>query len=173
MFSISNIKIGKQIALILGGNVLLLAGLSALSLWAIRTSEGVTADVKDRQAKAYFVEVIVTETLALGQNSGRIVVAKKATDDLVSQIMASRNKRLRALADFTAVVHTPPSMKQAAELSQLVKASAATNDHIITLVRAGKFAEVPEAFRVLDITTAASVLHCEPGAYLRSLAASY
>jgi methyl-accepting chemotaxis protein len=39
MTSISNMKIGKKSALVLGGSSLLLAGLSALSLWGINTNE--------------------------------------------------------------------------------------------------------------------------------------
>ncbi len=39
MKSITNIKIGTKIALVLGCTIVLLAGLSALSLWAIRSNE--------------------------------------------------------------------------------------------------------------------------------------
>jgi methyl-accepting chemotaxis protein len=153
MTSISNMKIGKQIALVLGANVLLLAGLSALSLWGIRASESLTADVKDRVGKAHLVDIIATETLALGQNTGRIVVGKQATDELVNLVMTSRGKRLEALEEFRAAVHTPNSIKQAADLGELVKANAVANDRIITLVRAGKFGDVSEAFRVSSVVS--------------------
>ena len=73
---------------------------------------------------------------------------------MVSQMTASRDKRLKALADFTAIVHTPESMKQAAELRELVKANAAANDRMITLVRAGKPSAVLEAFRASSAVSA-------------------
>jgi len=58
MASISNIKIGKKISLVLGGIVLLVSGLSALSLWGLRTSERLTNNSIDRLTKARLAEEI-------------------------------------------------------------------------------------------------------------------
>jgi len=147
MNSLSNIKIGKKIAIVLGANVLLLAGLSALSMWGITTSERMGDYTKRRFEITQMVQVISGETAALGQNSGRLIVGRQATDEIVGHIMESRNKRLKALADFKATVKTPESIQQGEELSVLVKANASANDRIITSLRAGRYAELAGEFR--------------------------
>ena len=56
MTSISNMKIGKKIALVLGGIVLLLAGLSALSLWGIAPTNKLAVTMAQRLTKARLAE---------------------------------------------------------------------------------------------------------------------
>ena len=58
MTSISNVKIGTKIALILAGNVVFLTGLSALSLWGLRTAERLAEDSIDRLTEARIAETI-------------------------------------------------------------------------------------------------------------------
>jgi methyl-accepting chemotaxis protein len=148
MTSLSNIKIGKRIAIVLGVNLLLLAGSSALAIWGISTTERMGDYTKRRFEINQMVQTISAETAALGQNSGRLIVGKQATDEIVNHILESRNKRLKALADFKATVKTPESIQEGQELSELVKANANANDRIITSLRAGRYAELAGEFRI-------------------------
>ena len=56
--SISNLKIGKKIAAVLGGIVLLLTGLSGLSLWANHTTERLANASLNRLTKSKLAEQV-------------------------------------------------------------------------------------------------------------------
>jgi len=75
---------------VLGVNLSLLAGLSALSIWGLRTGERRTDYMRRRFEISQMVQTLTAETSALGQNSGRMIVGKKVTDEIVGQIMESR-----------------------------------------------------------------------------------
>lgn len=146
MHFLSNLKIGKKIALVLGINVSLMAALSVLSLWGLRTGERLADYTQRRYQISAMVQAITAETSALGQNAGRLIIEKKATDEVVSRLLESRVNRLKALADFKGAVKTPESLRQADELSTLVKANSAANDRIVTSLQAGRYAELSEEF---------------------------
>lgn len=148
MASISNIKIARKLALILGGNVLLLTALSALSLWGLRSSEHTAESVKDGFEEAQLVATITAETSALGQNSGKMIIGKKATEEIVSRILESRQNRLEAVAKFKERAKTQARVLQAEEMAELVKANAAANNHIIAFLHAGRYADAAQEFNV-------------------------
>ena len=83
MTSISNIPIGRKIALVLGGTVFLLAGLSALSLWGIRTGERLTEDTIARLSQAQLAAEIASEQANISIDFGKMVLAREASDALV------------------------------------------------------------------------------------------
>jgi methyl-accepting chemotaxis protein len=143
---LSNIRIGNKIALALGVVALQLAGLSALSLWTIRTNERLADDSIGRLSRARLAQTITAETSALGQTSGKLVVAKKATDELVSQLLESRQKRLAALGRFRALANTPESLRHGEEMQELAGQNAEANDRIVSSLRTGRYAEAVKAF---------------------------
>ena len=73
MISISNVKIGRKISFVLGAIVVLLAGLSALSLWGTRTNERLAADSIARVTTSRVAETIAGDTAAIGQAVGQDV----------------------------------------------------------------------------------------------------
>ncbi len=58
MTSITNMKIGRKIGLVLGGVSILLAGLSALSLWGIHTNGQLAATLVQRLTKARLAQTV-------------------------------------------------------------------------------------------------------------------
>ena len=86
MNSISNSKIGSKIGVVLGGLVLLLVGLSVLSLWATRTTKQQGAILVQRLTKARLADRVESETLAIALDLSRMYVGKKATSDLVQDV---------------------------------------------------------------------------------------
>src|ERR1035438_2687218 len=88
MTSISNIKIGRKIAFILGGIILLLTGLSALSLWGTSTNQKAATTLVQRMTKARLAATVEAETSAVTAAIERMVIKKKASDELVSEVRA-------------------------------------------------------------------------------------
>ena len=139
-------KIGRKIGLILGINVAVLAGLSGLGLWSIRTTEKLASDSVDRLTQARLAEKIAADTSALGQNMGRMLVAKKATDEVVDQVLDIRKDRLAALADFKSRANMPKSIQHGADMGELAQANAGANDRVVSSLRAGHFGDALEGF---------------------------
>src|SRR5580704_8849953 len=119
MNSISNIRIGKKIALMLTGNILFLVGLSALALWGLRTAERLAEDSIDRLTESRIAETISGETSAIGQavgqNVGIVLLGAKPTEESENEILRLRKNRDAVLEDFKTRANTPESLKQAAD----------------------------------------------------------
>ncbi len=81
MTSLSNVKIGRKIGLVLGGNVLVLTLLSALSLWGIRANEQLSAEGADLLAQARLAEVIAGTDANINATVGKMVYDKKVSED--------------------------------------------------------------------------------------------
>jgi len=146
MTSISNMKIGKKIAVVLGGVVLLLFGLSMLLLWGSSKSDTLAQDSIDRLVKARLAITIAYEQQNINADIGKMIAAKKATDALVHEITDYRKNRDAMLEDLKSRVNTPTSKQQVAELEDLTRARAITNDRIIASLRAGRAAEATQDF---------------------------
>jgi methyl-accepting chemotaxis protein len=154
MTSITNMKIGGKITLVLGGVIFLLVALSGLSLWAVRSGEHSAHDSIDCLMKSRLAETIAGETAAIGQNKLKMMVAKKATDDLVNVIDQLRKNRSAALEEFKARANTPKSIQQNADMADLVQASETSTNKVIASLRDGRYADAAEEFRMSSSNSA-------------------
>ena len=100
MTSISNIKIGRKITLVLGGVVVVLTALSALSLWGQRANEQLAVALTQRLTKARLAERVDGTTAGIVADLGRMIVQKRASEDLVNDVRNLRNTRAAALDQF-------------------------------------------------------------------------
>ena len=144
---LSNIKIGRKIALVFGANLVVLVALSGLSLQGLSSSERMANEAEDRSDEAQLVATIVAETAALGQNSGKLIIAKKVMPEIRDRILESRANRLAALAEFKKKVNTREGLQQVAALTDLVKANADANDRIMKLLQSGRSADAAQEFQ--------------------------
>jgi methyl-accepting chemotaxis protein len=146
MKTIANIKIGKKIGFVLAATIVLLAGLSALSLWALHFNEHMAQESVDRLTSARLAETIAGESAAISQYMGKMIIAKTTVDDLVNQIVDMRKVRTAALAQFKASANNTKSAKHAAELADLVKAADTSNDGVMTWLAAELFDQATAEF---------------------------
>ncbi len=148
MMSISYVKIGRKIAFVLGTTIALLVALSALSLWALRSNQGMAQESVNRLTTARLAETIAGESSAISQFMGKMIIAKTTVDDIVNQIVEMRNVRTAALAQFKLRAHDPKSVKHAAELADLVQSADASNDGVMTWLAADRFEQATQEFNV-------------------------
>jgi methyl-accepting chemotaxis protein len=148
MTSISNIKIGKKIALGLGGMILLLVGLCTWSLWGTGTVERLGADAIDSLTKARLAGVIADADANVNTLVGRMVYDKKVSDDLLNQVVDLRKTQNAALEELKAGVNSPKTVQQGAELTDIAIAKAGASDQVMALVRAGRYAQASQLSRV-------------------------
>ena len=145
--AITNLTIGRKLTLVLGGIVVLLAGLSTLSLWALRNSERLAAGTADRLTIARLAEVIAGADANINAITGKIVFDKKVSDDLLDQMRYLGRIRSAALDEFKAKANTPKALEQGADLTERARAKAANSERVVELVRAGRYAEANELSR--------------------------
>jgi methyl-accepting chemotaxis protein len=148
MMSISNIGIGRKIGFALGGTVVLLVGLCALSLWALRCDEKMAEESLQRLATARMAETIAGQSSAISQYMGKMIIAKSTLDELVNQIVEMRKIRTAALVQFKARANTPRSIQYAGELADLVKAADTSNDGVMTWLAADLYSEASQEFNI-------------------------
>jgi methyl-accepting chemotaxis protein len=147
MKSISNMKIGKKIALVLGGIVLILVGLSGLSLWGISANQKQSVLLIQRLTKARLAERISGDTAAVALNIGRMVVAKKADQALLDRLVARKKSRLEALEEFKKLADSPISIKHGAEMAELIDSAGATSKKAMEQLSAGRFGDAERSFK--------------------------
>src|ERR1700691_5186101 len=157
MISISNMKLGKKITLALGGTILLLVGLSGLSMWAIGTNQNLAETVVKRLTKARLAATIAGDTSAIAQNMGKMILAKGSADDVVSRIVGLRKSRDAAVNQFKASADDPTSVRQAADMADLIKATDASNDSVMTWLAVAQYDDAIKDFGVSS--AAADNLH--------------
>ncbi len=138
MKSISNVKIGRKISFVLGAIVVLLAGLSGLSIWGIRSSEALASDSIDRLTKSKLAATVGGDTAAIAQTLGSMVLDKKTNEDDLSTIADLRATRTAALDEFKARANTPKTKKHAADMAEQVKSATEANQSTVELLNAGK-----------------------------------
>jgi len=147
MTSISNMKIGKKISLVLGAIVLLLAGLSALSLWGTESSERLAMLVVDRLTQARLAGVVQGDTSAITMDMAKMMLAGKQSSEMTDSIHELRKNRSDALEQFKAMANTPTGVKQGAEIAELVQAQIASNDRALAALAAGRAQDAGKDFR--------------------------
>jgi methyl-accepting chemotaxis protein len=145
---LSNIKIAKKIGLVLGGIILLLIGLSALSIWGLRIGERLTEDTIERLAKSQLAATIASEQANISIDIGKMVLAKKADQALVKEVIAYSRNRDAALEEFKAGTNTPESVRQAGEMVEITVRRTADNDHIIALLHNGQYAKATQEYNL-------------------------
>jgi methyl-accepting chemotaxis protein len=157
MTSLSNLRLGKKITLVLGGTILLLVGLSTLSMWAISTDQKLAETVVRRLTKARLAATIAGDTSAIAQNMGKMILAKGTADNIVTRIVGLRKNRDAAVLQFKASADNPTSIKQGADMADLIKATDASNDNVMTWLAVAQFDDAIKDFGVSS--SAADSLH--------------
>jgi methyl-accepting chemotaxis protein len=143
---LANIKIGKKIGLVLGGTVLLLTGLSTLSLWGLEVSQRLTEDTLDRLAKSQLASTVASEQANISIAVGKMVLAKKASEELLKEEADCRKNRDAALEEFKARVNTLESIRHAAEMAEITAKRTVANESIIAHLRGGKYADAAREY---------------------------
>jgi methyl-accepting chemotaxis protein len=147
MMSITNMKIGRKIATVLGGVVLVLIGLSTLSLWGTRTNEQNAVIMNQRLTKARLAEKAEGETAEVISALGRMIIAKKASSELMDEITSHTKLRLEALEQFSALADSPTSIKHGADMTEMVATMSEVSKAAMNLIAEGKLADALKAFK--------------------------
>jgi methyl-accepting chemotaxis protein len=142
----SNVTIGRKLAIVLGGIVLLLAGLSALSLFGSQQNDRLAQDSIDRLKKSSLEKTIAGDTAAISQNVGGMIFAKSATDDALNQILEISKSRAAAMEALKAMAISPEDKRQATEMAELVQVAEAINDIVTSSVRDHQYEDAADAF---------------------------
>jgi hypothetical protein len=151
MTSISNMKVGRKIVLALWGIVVILMGLSALSLWGNVTNEKLATTVVQRLTKARLAERITGDTAAIALNMGRMIIEKKASEDHMNRIEARKKSRAEAVEEFKRLADTPTSIKQGAEIADLVEKASVESKKSAEQIVAGRFSDAERSFKAYSV----------------------
>jgi methyl-accepting chemotaxis protein len=154
MTSLSNMKIGKKIALVLGAIVLILASLSGLSLWGISANQKQATLMAQRITKARLAEKITGDTAAIAMNMSKMLLEKTSSQELLDKISVRKKSRTEALEEFKRLADTPTSIKQGAEMTELIDAAAAGSQEIVQEITTGRYAEAARKYKTWQLKVA-------------------
>ena len=146
MTSISNMKIGRKLGLVLGGIVLILSGLSAISLWGTKTNEQLAVTLAQRLTKARLAKEVDGDTTAIAADRANMLLSKQTTEESTRQAAAYKASRLAALEEFKALADSPTSIKHGADMEELVKSIGVISAEMVDQVASGRSAEALKTF---------------------------
>ena len=146
MKTISNLKIGRKLSVVLGTIMFIMAALAVLTLWSNHTSDRLAADSINRMTKAMLAQTVVSGSAGVGQDVGQMVATKKVGDDVLAHVEELRKERTAALDQFRKLADSPTSIQQGADMAELVQKAANAADAVVASVWAGRDAEAARGF---------------------------
>jgi methyl-accepting chemotaxis protein len=146
MKKLSDIAIGKKLALVLGGCVALLAGLSGISLWGFRTLLECEDQSRDRLARNLLVEKLQSGINEACVHVREIIALQKVSEQELVELRSIRKEYLAALETFKNTATSPKGKQYAKELDDLVQEFLGYNNRVLELNSAGKQAEAVRHF---------------------------
>jgi methyl-accepting chemotaxis protein len=146
--SLSNIRIGNKIALVLGGAVLLLTCVSAFSLRELRLGQRLTEDSINRLTASQLASTIAGEQANISISMGKMVLAKNASEDLLKEVAGYGANRDAAVQQFQALANTPESVAHAADLADIAGKRTVANARIIDALKARQYAEATRLYEL-------------------------
>ena len=155
MTSISNMKIGRKISVVLGGILLIVAGLSGLSMWALQSNQTLARLVFERLTKAELAAAVAGNTSEISRNIANMLIEKKSSPDVVSRIAELSKHRAAALEEFRGLADSPTSIKHGADMADLLQSMVTANDTTLAALAAGKSADAAKDFRSASASTSA------------------
>lgn len=143
---LANAKIGKKMTVVLGGIVLLLAALSALSLWGNSVNARLTHDTVERLTKARLAQEIAADTNAIAERVERMANARKLDDKLMGEIVENRRARAAAVAEFRRLANTPQSIQRGSDMENLSNEAQENDERGFAAMRSRDYATLEASF---------------------------
>ena len=137
MKKFADVNLSRKLILVLGGCVLLLAGLSILSLWGFHSIAKYELDTRHRMHQRFLVEAVargVSEALIHVQV---IADAKTDTRNEKAELQRVRKAYLAQLAEFKAAANTEQSRRHADQIEALVAEFIAINTGVLEMAANG------------------------------------
>ncbi len=138
---LANIKIAKKLALVLGGNVLLLTALSGLAVWGLQRIETCDGEVRDATRNALLAEKVSGSAASIGRIAARMILLHRDRDEDRVKVVALEKDCLAALQEYRQRADNPQSTKQAAEMEAGVQAWISLRARIFDEMKAARFAD--------------------------------
>lgn len=135
---LSNLRIAKKLALVLGAIVLLMTCLASLALWGTRTIQNNGAELVRRLKQARQASDIASDTSTAGQTVAKMVLAAKATPEDLDEIEALRAHRKEALGQFQAHANTPGAIADGKDMEDVMQSIAAAGQRVIDAAKKGR-----------------------------------
>jgi methyl-accepting chemotaxis protein len=146
MTRLKDIGIGRKFGIVLGGCVLLLAGLACVSWFGFRTMAKCEEDSRDRLTKCLLADQVGRGVGAACLEVRGLLAAKKIDEQHRSELAGVRKEYMAALESFKARANTPKSRQHALEMEEMAQEFIAVNNRLIDLASSGRQADALRQF---------------------------
>jgi methyl-accepting chemotaxis protein len=147
MKSIGNIKIANKLALLLGGNVLLLAVLCGLALWGLQKIEKDDFDIRNRMTKSLLAEKVAASVAGIGRDVNRMFALQSYSDEDQSGMSTLKKQGAAAVQEFRRLADTPKSIQHGADMDEEMQAFTVMVDRSVDYFENHRSAEGLKFFR--------------------------
>jgi methyl-accepting chemotaxis protein len=138
---LSNVKIGKKLALILAAGVIQLICVGGLSLWSIHAIDNAVVRVQRESLKQVATQQIMNDVARLFVGVGNIVISAKQDSQRQTAVLALRKEYRGIIFDLTTQAETDNERDLMRQLDRATQPWRDADDHVMKLSLAGKRAE--------------------------------
>jgi methyl-accepting chemotaxis protein len=144
---LGNIKIGNKLALLLGGNVLLLAALAGLALWGLQRIDESDRGVQTRMANAMSAEMVAGGAASIGRDIGKMLLFQTDSEEDQAQIGGLQKDVGASMQEFRRMADTPRSIQNGAEMDEELQAWTASVAQIFDHLKARRSIDAAKVYR--------------------------
>jgi len=137
MASISNIKIGRKLALATGAPVLLILCLTGLGTWSVRA---IHRDMNASEAESHMTALagrISGDMGGIAQRIATMTLSRQAGPEILAQLLAKRAEYLATFAEFRSMQVTEEDNRMLARMDQATAQWRTADNSLIALLQAG------------------------------------
>ena len=138
---LSNIKIGKKLALILGAGVVQLVCVGGLALWSVQTIDNAAVQAQRESLKQVETQQIMNDVARLFVGVGNIVISAKRDSQRQEAVLALRKEYRGIITGLTTQAETDDERHLMHQLDRAAAPWRDADDRVMKLSLAGKRAE--------------------------------
>jgi methyl-accepting chemotaxis protein len=137
MASISNIKIGRKLALANGGSILLILCLTGIAIWSIRAIHRDMMASETESHMTALAERIAGDVGGIAQRVATMTLSRQAGTQIMAQLLAKRAEYMATFEEFRSMQVTEEDKRQLAQMDRAAARWRSADNNLIAMLQAG------------------------------------
>jgi len=141
MRKLADIRMGKKLAIVFGGSALLLACVTVVGLWALRSVHAAMAESQAESHRVVLSQMVFAQVNGVARHVASVVVSKHRLEDHLAAMQGYRTQIRATMDELQSSAGTEQDKHLLAEVAQATAYVRDADNRALDLVKAGKNAE--------------------------------
>ena len=151
MNKLSNLKIGRKLAIGFGGAILPIVCMTVLALWSVQAIRTAMTESQGESQKATLAEKISSDQGAIAQRVATMVVSRQAVPEILEQLLGIRKDYMAAFDELRSKTVTEEGKRLLAAAEQAAARWREADNQVLALLNAHRSAEAAKLHQELVV----------------------